>query len=93
MREKSVRIWPLVISFLAGVALAAAAAVLWAGRQQPAPQQEQPVQQEQPILQEQPVQQEGWTAISMARDWQTIYGDGVRKTELPGVEEALPLAA
>lgn len=81
MREKSVRIWPLVIAFLAGVALAAAAAVLWAGRQQPAPQQEQPVQQE------------GWTAISMARDWQTIYGDGVRKTELPGVEEALPLAA
>ena len=51
------------------------------------------MQQEQPILQEQPIQQEGWTAISMARDWQTIYGDGVRKTELPGVEEALPLAA
>ena len=39
------------------------------------------------------VEQEGWTAISMAHDWQTIYGDGVRKTELPGVEEALPLAA
>ena len=58
MREKSVRIWPLVIAFLAGVTLAAAAAVLWAGRQQPAPQQEQPVQQEQPAVQEQPVQQE-----------------------------------
>lgn len=28
--------------------------------------------------------EEGWTAISMADDWATIYGDGVVKTELPG---------
>ena len=31
--------------------------------------------------------QQGWTTISMADDWETIYGDGVRKTELPGVYE------
>ena len=30
------------------------------------------------------VAEEGWTAISMADDWATIYGDGVVKTELPG---------
>lgn len=39
------------------------------------------------------VKKQGWTAFSMAKDWNTIYGDGVRKTELPGVEEALPDAA
>ena len=36
---------------------------------------------------------QGWTAISMADDWAAIYGEGVRKTELPGVEEELELAA
>ena len=30
---------------------------------------------------------QGWTAISMADDWATIYGDGVQKTGLPGAEE------
>ena len=39
------------------------------------------------------VEKEGWTAISMANDWVTIYGEGVRKTELPGVEETLADAA
>ena len=39
------------------------------------------------------VEKEGWTAISMANDWRTIYGEGVVKTALPGVEEALPNAA
>ena len=33
------------------------------------------------------VEEEGWTAISMANDWATIYGENVQKTELPGVEE------
>lgn len=33
------------------------------------------------------VEEEGWTAISMANDWQTIYGEGVVKTGLPGAEE------
>ena len=33
------------------------------------------------------VEKEGWTAISMADDWATIYGEGVVKTELPGIEE------
>ena len=28
---------------------------------------------------------QGWTAISMANDWATIYGEGVRKTGLPGI--------
>ena len=28
-----------------------------------------------------------WTAISMADDWKTIYGEGVKKTGLPGTEE------
>ena len=36
---------------------------------------------------------QGWTAISMANDWATIYGDGVVKTELPGAQEALSDAA
>ena len=36
---------------------------------------------------------EGWTAISMANDWKTIYGDGVKKTGLPGAEEELSDAA
>ena len=36
---------------------------------------------------------EGWTAISMANDWKTIYDAGVRKTELPGVDETLQDAA
>ena len=39
------------------------------------------------------VEKEGWTAFSMAKDWRTIYGDGVQKTELPGIEEELPNAA
>ena len=39
------------------------------------------------------VEEQGWTAFSMANDWKTIYGDGVKKTELPGIEEALPNAA
>lgn len=39
------------------------------------------------------VEKEGWTAISMADDWATIYGEGVRKTELPGAAEALSDAA
>ena len=30
---------------------------------------------------------QGWTPISMANDWKTIYGEGVVKTELPGAEE------
>ena len=30
---------------------------------------------------------QGWTPISMANDWATIYGEGVQKTELPGVTE------
>ena len=40
-------------------------------------------------------EEQGWTAISMADDWETIYGEGVEKTELPGAEEeeALPEAA
>lgn len=38
-------------------------------------------------------EKQGWTPISMANDWLTIYGDGVEKTELPGTEEALPDAA
>ncbi len=36
---------------------------------------------------------EGWTAISMANDWKTIYGDGVIKTALPGAQEELSDAA
>ena len=39
------------------------------------------------------VEKEGWTAISMADDWATIYGEGVEKTGLPGAEEALEKAA
>ena len=40
------------------------------------------------------VEKESWTAFSMADDWATIYGDGVVKTELPGLaEEALDEAA
>ena len=39
------------------------------------------------------VETQGWTAISMANDWATIYGDDVQKTELPGTEESLPNAA
>ena len=39
------------------------------------------------------VEKQGWTAISMANDWETIYGEGVQKTELPGAEEALDNAA
>ena len=38
-------------------------------------------------------EKQGWTAISMADDWATIYGEGVQKTELPGVEEVLEDAA
>ena len=41
------------------------------------------------------VSKQGWTPISMANDWATIYGEGVQKTELPGVteEEAVADAA
>ena len=39
------------------------------------------------------VEKQGWTPFSMANDWTTIYGDGVRKTELPLAEEALENAA
>lgn len=35
----------------------------------------------------QTVKDQGWTAFSMANDWATIYGEGVERTELPGVEE------
>ena len=37
------------------------------------------------------IEKEGWTAFSMANDWATIYGEGVRRTELPGAAEE-PLA-
>ena len=33
------------------------------------------------------VKQESWTAFSMKDDWSTIYGEGVTKTELPGLAE------
>ena len=36
------------------------------------------------------VEKEGWTPFSMADDWKTIYGENVKKTGLPGTEEALP---
>ena len=39
------------------------------------------------------VEEEGWTAFSMADDWKTIYGDGVKKTELPGTGDVLQNAA
>ena len=40
------------------------------------------------------VEKQGWTGISMADDWATIYGEGVEKTGLPGAEEEeLPDAA
>ena len=38
-------------------------------------------------------EQQGWTAISMANDWATIYGDGVQKTALPGAVETQERAA
>ena len=41
----------------------------------------------------QEVEKNGWTPFSMANDWQTIYGEGVQRTELPGVEEVQPAAA
>ncbi len=39
------------------------------------------------------VEKQGWTPFSMANDWKTIYGEDVKKTELPGSEEQLPDAA
>lgn len=40
------------------------------------------------------VEKQGWTAISMANDWATIYGEGVQRTQLPGAaEEAVADAA
>ncbi|MBR5177731.1 MAG: haloacid dehalogenase-like hydrolase [Lachnospiraceae bacterium] len=39
------------------------------------------------------VEKQGWTSISMANDWKTIYGNGVEKTELPGAEDVLQDAA
>ena len=38
-------------------------------------------------------EKQGWTAVSMAKDWLTIYGDGVWKTGLPTADEALQGAA
>lgn len=38
-------------------------------------------------------EKQGWTAFSMANDWKTIYGDNVKKTQLPGTADALPDAA
>ena len=38
-------------------------------------------------------EKQGWTAISMANDWLTIYGEGVLKTGLPTEEDALQDAA
>lgn len=38
-------------------------------------------------------EKQGWTAISMANDWKEIYIEGVKKTGLPGAEEALDEAA
>ncbi len=38
-------------------------------------------------------EKENWTAISMANDWATIYGEGVSKTGLPGAEEVQEEAA
>jgi hypothetical protein len=31
---------------------------------------------------------ENWTGISMKNDWSTIYGEGVKKTQLPRANEA-----
>lgn len=39
------------------------------------------------------LESQGWTPFSMAKDWKTIYGEGVQKTELPGTEESLADAA
>ena len=39
------------------------------------------------------VESQGWTAISMANDWDAIYGEDVVKTELPGAQEAVAEAA
>ncbi len=39
------------------------------------------------------IEKEEWTAFSMADDWKTIYGDGVKKTQLLGAEAALSEAA
>ena len=39
------------------------------------------------------VESEGWTGISMANDWASIYGEGVSKTGLPGAEQELEEAA
>ena len=36
---------------------------------------------------------QGWTAISMANDWKTIYGDNVKKIGLPYAEQELSDAA
>ena len=36
------------------------------------------------------VENNGWTPFSMANDWKTIYGEGVKRTELPGAVEAQP---
>lgn len=33
-------------------------------------------------------EKQGWTAISMANDWTTIYGENVKKTSLPGAAKA-----
>ena len=38
-------------------------------------------------------EKQGWTTFSMANDWKTIYGDGVRKTQLPGAKTELQDAA
>ena len=36
---------------------------------------------------------QGWTAISMADDWATIYGENVKKTGLPGAAKPMADAA
>ena len=38
-------------------------------------------------------EKQGWTTFSMKNDWKTIYGEGVKKTGLPGAEETLQDAA
>ena len=39
------------------------------------------------------VVEESWTPFSMANDWNTIYGEGVTKTELPGAVSNQELAS
>ena len=44
--------------------------------------------------QEKEAEDNGWVTISMAKDWSTIYGEGVEKTEYPtSIEDIQALAA